>query len=401
MKKSFLPHLNILTLIVTHFFWGYVNILYAINIQPFIIALIGTDSEAASILGLILSIGTLSAVIPLFFGYLGDWYGRKKLILAGQLFNVIGMLGIGFFSSNIYYSVVWIIIFNIGVGFYDPPLQGLIYESSRAVNRGRVYSVIYNAASIGGILGALFIQLLGDEVMLGLFQSGSLILFFTLLFNFIFLKDLHPNFKKARIPIKQFLTDPFTGTTALAFIIDTFAWGLSLSILNGVLILVFDVDSSFLGEITLIQSLLLVILQFPAGYLVDKIGRTFGLLMGEFVGICWISILFYTFTFPSSFALDLVVIASGVLGVSIAFWRPAVTLSFIEVDKSAVATNFGILTFIQRMGWVPTAAIGGFLFSLLNFQILLLITFFGTLIVVYLFLRLEKIGKTRLEISFP
>jgi len=79
MRKSFLPHLNILTLIITHFFWGYVNILYAINIQPFIIALIGTNSETASILGLILSIGTLSAVVPLFFGYLGDWYGRKNI----------------------------------------------------------------------------------------------------------------------------------------------------------------------------------------------------------------------------------------------------------------------------------------------------------------------------------
>lgn len=397
MKKSFLPHLNILTLIITHFFWGYVNILYAINIQPFLLILIGTNSEAASILGAILSLGSLSAVIPLFFGYLGDFYGRKNLIFVGQMLNVIGILGIGFFSSNIYYSVIWIIIFNIGIGFYDPPLQGLIYESSRSINRGRIYSIIYNAASIGGIIGALLIQAFGDEVLLSLFQSGSLILLFTLIFNFIFLKDLRPNFKRARIPIKQFLTDPFTGTSALAFLIDTFAWGLSLSILNGVLILVFGVNSSYLGEITFIQSLTLVILQFPAGYLVDKIGRTFGLLMGEFVGICWIGILFYTFTFPSGFALELIVIANAVLGVSIAFWRPAVTLSFIEVDESAVATNFGILTFIQRMGLVPTAAVGGFLFSLLNFQILLLITFFGTLVVVYLFLRLEKISRTRLE----
>lgn len=389
MKSTSILNLNIITLAVTHFLWGFVNFVYMIQIQPYLLSIYGTSHEAARMLGTILTIGSLSAVIPLLLGFCADMYGRKNFIVFGEIISILGMIGLSLSGSEIFLSIISIITFNIGIGFYDPPLQGLIHESS-IEKRGLAYSIVYNSSSIAGIITSFLIQNEGTNKLVSFFQLGYILLAGAAIINFLVLRDVRPNIKE--IAFANIFKKPISRWTAIAFALDSFSWGLPLSIANGIYIILFGVDVAFIATLTLILSLVRVILQYPAGMLVDHFGRFFGLITGQIAGIMWIIMIF---TALAEFEPALLVLAYAFLGMSIAFWMPSVTLTFIEIDPSAVSTNFGILSFIQRLGGVPSAVVAGFIFSYVGFSPLLIMTFAGTLIVIAIFIKIDKLEKNQ------
>ncbi len=97
----------------------------------------------------------------------------------------------------------------------------------------------------------------------------------------------------------------------------------------------------------------------------------------------------------------MLIIGYAILGVSIAFWRPSVIISIISLDPSVASTNFGILSFIQRLGMVPTAVIGGLIFSEFGFSPLLIMAFIGTSIVIFLFSRIDRLEKNEISSQVP
>ncbi|MFX0125250.1 MAG: MFS transporter [Candidatus Hodarchaeota archaeon] len=388
MRTPNFHKLNIVTLTVTHFFWGFVNFVFRIQIQPYLLSIYGTTTVAAQILGLILSIGTLSAVFPLIMAFIADFYGRKNLIIFGQVLSVIGLIGLS--TSNIFALLLGIIAFNLGTGFYDAPLQGLIYESS-IEKRGLAFSIVYNSGYLAGIIASLTIQE-GTTGYISYFQIGFFLIAIAGLLNIIALRDVVPNSKKISFPIARILKDRTSRLTAITFALDAFIWGLPLTIANGIFIILFGVDVSFIATLTLIETIVLVLLANPAGLIVDRFGRVVGLICGEVIGFMWIFFILAAITIPSM-APNLLILAYAFLGAVVAFWRPSVTLSFISIDPSAASTNFGILAFFQRLGRVPSAAVAGFLFSIVGFPPLLYITFLGTLIVIAVFIHMDKIEK--------
>ncbi|PWI48474.1 hypothetical protein CEE45_06200 [Candidatus Heimdallarchaeota archaeon B3_Heim] len=395
MKSTRPATLNILTLIATYFLWGFANIIFSIQIQPYIIEVYGESDQIAQILGAILSIGSFFAIIPLLFSFYADTHGRKKIILLGEFLSFIGLVGLSLDKTHLLLMIFSIILFNIGLGVQDSPLNTLIYESTAEKNRGLVYAVIYNSGSIAGIIAAVLLET--NNSYITFFQFGSISLLVILVMNFFLLSDIKPNISRVNFSLKNLFSEPISRLTVFAFVIDSFAWGLPLSIANGIFILLFEVDVGFIATLVLYESIFLVILQYPAGYIVDRAGRIVGLVLGEITGIMFIACVQLAIMNPVDSEL-LLLIGHAILGVSIAFWRPAVTISLIAVDPSIPSTNFGILSFFQRLGWVPTAAIGGFLFSIIGYGPLLLIAFLGTIIAMFLFYRinqLETLNKSK------
>ena len=383
-------NLNIYTLAVTNFLWGFVNFVFMIQIQPYLVSIYKTNDAVAQILGLIISFGSLAAVIPLVLGFLSDLYGRKKNIIFGQILSILGLLGLVTGITDVLLLLPSIILFNLGIGLYDAPLQGLIYESSTR-NRGLAFSFIYNSSYLSGIT-ASFLLRVGDKDFTFFFQLGLFLILVSLLINICLLHDIKPNVKKLDFPLIRILKNPTSRLIAFTFAIDAFIWGLPLSIANTIYILVFKVDLSFIATLTLVETIIMVLLAYPAGIFVDRFGRIAGLIVGEILGIIWIILVFAAF-FILAHAQELIILAYAFLGAVVAFWRPSVTLSFISIDSNAAATNFGILAFIQRLGRVPAAGVAGFLFPIFGFPPLLLITFFGTFIIIGVFYHMEKIEK--------
>lgn len=398
MKTVSIFKSNIITLTVTHFLWGFVNFVFMIQIQPFLLSIFGTTTEGAQMLGLVLSIGTFAAVIPLLMSFTADYFGRKKIIIFGQLLSLLGLIGLASGTSNILLALIGFIAFNLGTGLYDAPLQGLIFESS-IEKRGLAFSIVYNSSYIAGIIASFSIQE-GNTNLTSYFQAGFLIVAVALILNILALRDIFPNSKEIKFPIARIFNDPFTRLTAITFAIDAFIWGLPLSIANGIYIIIFGVDVAFIATLTLIETIVLVVLAYPAGMLVDRFGRVVGLICGEAIGFGWIILMLAAFAFPSS-APNLILMAYAFLGAIVAFWRPSVTLSFISIDPTAATTNFGLLAFFQRLGRVPSAVVAGFLFSLIGYPPLLIITFIGSFIVIGVFIKMDKMEKRRDENKDP
>jgi len=393
MKLIRPARLNIITLFFTYFLWGFANFIFSIQIQPFIIEIYGDSEQVAQLLGTILSIGSFFAVIPLLLGYLSDTHGRKNFIIFGQFLSFIGLFILSLGNTHIFLMISCIVIFNIGLGLQDSPLNALIYESTIEKNRGLIYAIIYNSGSIAGILSSILIERNAtSNNYLTFFQIGAGSIFVILIMNLILLSDIKSNLSKVNFSVKNIFITPISRLTVIAFAIDSFAWGLPLSIANGIFILLFNVDVSFIATLMLYQSISLVILQYPAGYFVDKLGKIFGLIIGELTGILFILCVQLALINPLD-AQFLLLIGELFLGLSVAFWRPAVTISIIEVDPSIPSTNFGIMSFFQRIGWVPTAAIGGFLFTIIGFGPLLIITIIGTLIAMFLFYKIGQLER--------
>jgi MFS family permease len=391
MKTASFHRLNIITLTVTHFLWGFVNFVFMIQIQPYLLSIYGTTTESAQILGLILSIGTFSAVFPLIIAFIADFYGRKRLIIFGQILSIIGLIFLSTSTSDVLMILIGIIAFNLGTGFYDAPLQGIIYESSFEEKRGFAFSIIYNSGYLAGILASFLIQG-GNSAYIRFFQVGLLLVIISGLLNILALRDIFPNSKKIDFPIIRIFKNPLSRLTALTFCIDAFIWGLPLSIANGIFIILFEVDVAFIASLTLVETIVLVLLANPAGMFVDRFGRVLGLICGEVIGFLWIFFILVAMAIPSM-APQLLLVAYAFLGAVVAFWRPSVTLSFISIDPSAATTNFGLLAFFQRLGRVPSAAVAGFLFAFVGFPPLLVITFFGTLIVIGVFIHMDRMEK--------
>lgn len=378
-------HRNIQTLILTHFLWGFVNFTYTIQIQPYLIHIFGSTPQAAEVIGIILSIGSFSAVFPLIFAFIAEKWGRSRMIILGQTISILGLLGLAYFSQSIIFAFIGIILFNIGIGLYDPPLQGLIFESA-TIKRGSSYSLVYNSASISGIISSFIIQGIGNQGIILLFQLGSGILCLSFFMNLLLLRDEFQNTRIFQFPLTKLMYNPLAKFIALIFFLDSLIWGLPMSIENSVIIILFGVGSEYLGLIFFVQMIIIVILQYPVGILVDKFGKVFGLIVGELTGLLWILFFALALIYPEEFFF-LILFAHSMLGISVAFWRPSVTLSFVTIEDSMATSNFGILSFIQRIGWVPTAAIGGFLFANFGYSIILTLTFFGTFVLVFLFLK--------------
>lgn len=395
MKLTKVAQLNIITLAITYFLWGFVNYVYIIQIQPLLLSIYITGDEAAQILGFILTVGSFSAVIPLLLGFCADRFGRKIFIVTGEFLSLCGLIGLSIPNTHILIIILSIILFNVGIGVHDPPLNALIYESSSRKKKGLALSLVYNSSSIAGILASLLLQTVNDNFII-FFQLSSILFILIILINFSLLKDIKQNTEKIVFPILKILKEPRSRFTAIAFAIDAFSWGLPLSIANGVYILLFDVDVNFIATLTLVHTILLVLLQYPAGLFVDRFGRILGLIIGEITGIMWIILVQMAVTNPSS-AKELLIIGYAILGISIAFWRPSVIISFISLDKNLASTNFGILSFIQRLGMVPTAVIGGLIFSEFGFSPLLIMAFIGTTIVIFLFSRIDRLEKNEIS----
>lgn len=394
MKVANLPnynYINIITLVVTHFMWGFVNFVYMIQIQPLLLSIYGTNHQSAQILGFILSLGSFSAIIPLLMGFLADSYGRKNFVIFGQLLCIIGLIGLSTSGTIVILILCSIIVFNLGFGFYDPPLQAIIHESIPKKKQGSAYSIIYNSSSIAGIIASFLIQYNANGDLASFFQVGYLLLALGAIINVFLLHDILPNNKQIDFLLFKIFKEPISRATAIALALDGFVWGLPYSIANGVYIILFNVDVAFIAILTLVETLFIVLLQYPAGLAIDRFGRIFGLIAGEIAGILWIILVIIAIVVPVN-TTEILLIANTFLGASTAFWYPAVTLAKISIDtSSAASTNFGTLSFIEHLGWAPTAAIGGFLFSIMGFVPLLIVTFIGTLIVIVMFIKIDNI----------
>lgn len=133
-----------------------------ITIPGFTEYLVG--SNAAFWTGLLASISLWSAIIgQLFFGLLGDYWGRKKVYGIEATILSIGAL-LSALSPNLIWLIIFRFIMGIGIGGDYPISATIMSEYANVKDRGKLIALVFSnqalgsiAAAIVGILSALFL----------------------------------------------------------------------------------------------------------------------------------------------------------------------------------------------------------------------------------------------------
>ena len=117
---------------------------------PMAAALQLTTGQVASVFSVQLAFLAIGGV---FFGYLGDRVGRKKILIATLVIFCLATLMRGF-SFNYEWLIVWTAIAGFGLGGEYGAAQALVSESVPSKQRGFWSSMLYGGAYMGIFLGA-------------------------------------------------------------------------------------------------------------------------------------------------------------------------------------------------------------------------------------------------------
>jgi MFS family permease len=340
--------------------------------QPFVLSL----GAPMSTLGLLESLGGMRGILtsPLqyYSGWLSDRLGRKPFMI---LANVSGLLGISLFvvaalTGNWLWLVPGVALTGATL-LADPVDQSMVAESSQFSRRGMAYSLLVMAWTAPGI----FAPTLGGWLavrwgFLPVFALQALLYALGLLLVLRFVRETIVSvgtriawgeFKAAtlRLVVPPRHLRPYYWTMA----VDSFAFGLGLSLLFGMLTQTYGLTTFQLGIMSSLNALTWTLSQWPAGKLIDRFGSKPVMIL-SLVGSVPILL---GFVLASSFpAFAGLYACFGVMG---ATWVPAqMAMLANRASESEIGEALGRLAAFQGLISFPAPFIGGLLYDAFGFQ---------------------------------
>ncbi|UPG63890.1 MFS transporter [Metabacillus endolithicus] len=155
-------------------FDGYDMVIYGATL-PVLFEALKMDPAQAGLIGSCALIG--AAVGALFFGFMADKIGRKKVIIICTILFSVGSILSGL-SSTIYTFGFFRFVAGLGVGGVMPNVVALTTEYSPRKNRAIMVAAIFSGMQVGGILAAgMTMWLLGEVGWRVLYFIGGAPLF--------------------------------------------------------------------------------------------------------------------------------------------------------------------------------------------------------------------------------
>jgi MFS family permease len=372
---------NLRTVSAKTFLTGMASSMMRAVMQPFVLSL----GAPMTTLGLLESLGGMRGILtsPLqyYSGWLSDRLGRRPFML---LANVSGVLGISLFvvaalTGNWLWLVPGVTLTGATL-LADPVDQSMVAESSQFSRRGMAYSLLVMAWTAPGI----FAPALGGWLavrwgFVPVFALQALLYALGLLLVLRFLRETilrvgarftWGEFKAAtlRLVVPPRHLRAYYWTMA----VDSFSFGLGLSLLFGMLTQTYGLTTFQLGIMSSLNALTWTLSQWPTGKLIDRFGSK-PIMILSLVGSAPILL---GFIFASSFPAFAVFYAGmGVLG---ATWVPAqMTMLANSTSESEIGESMGRLAAFQGLIGFPAPFIGGLLYDAFGFQAPLLASLVG------------------------
>ena len=132
-------------------------------VMPFIVVFFVGIVGASTASWMVIVIGIISMIGYIVGGKAADYYGRKKIILLGELFTGIGFLVVAFANMRenalAYVIFIGFIIVYLFSSMASPAYSALTIDESTTENRKAVYTVLmwssYLAIAIGSMIGGI------------------------------------------------------------------------------------------------------------------------------------------------------------------------------------------------------------------------------------------------------
>ncbi|MEH7463071.1 MFS transporter [Bacillus thuringiensis] len=189
-------HRNIKIRIITSFLTRTVGTM----IFPFM-AIYFSIKLGAALAGFLLLLNVIaSLIVGLYGGYIADTLGRKKVMIIGQVIQVISIACMGVVNSDYidsaWLTFVFLLINSIGSGVMNPATEAMLIDVSTPENRKMMYSINYWAINLSIAIGAIFGGLLFEHYRFQLFMLLTGIALLTLYLITVYMEEVYVVQKK-------------------------------------------------------------------------------------------------------------------------------------------------------------------------------------------------------------
>ncbi|MCP1122520.1 MFS transporter [Bacillus sp. 3103sda1] len=190
-------HRNIKIRIITSFLTRTVGTM----IFPFM-AIYFSVKLGAVLAGFLLLLNVIaSLIVGLYGGYIADTLGRKKVMIIGQVIQVVSIACMGVVNSDYidsaWLTFVFLLINSIGSGVMNPATEAMLIDVSTPENRKMMYSINYWAINLSIAIGAIFGGLLFEHYRFQLFMLLTGIALLTLYLITVYMEEVYVVQKKA------------------------------------------------------------------------------------------------------------------------------------------------------------------------------------------------------------
>lgn len=198
-------HRNIKIRIITSFLTRTVGTM----IFPFM-AIYFSIKLGAALAGFLLLLNVIaSLIVGLYGGYIADTLGRKKVMIIGQVIQVLSIACMGVANSDYidspWLTFVFLFMNSIGSGVMNPATEAMLIDVSTPENRKMMYSINYWAINLSIAIGAIFGGLLFEHYRFQLFMLLTGIALLTLYLITVYMEEVYVVQKKTEK--KNVLTD--------------------------------------------------------------------------------------------------------------------------------------------------------------------------------------------------
>jgi MFS family permease len=362
---------------------GMFNVIY----QPFVLDL----TNSILVTGIIVTIGAFVQFIPMpFIGKLSDRIGRKKVILGGQLFFILGLLFLILANSSaLAFLVIGIIFYFLGVAMGPFNISISVSENSDK-SMGLMYGFMLFAFFGGTIFGSFFVLIGKAFDTRFFFQIFIYLLIIEMLIIIFVLSEKYSPKKSSKINtsnkdessqsvLKKIMRNPKSKAVLIFLTIDLFIYNIGLSIYSAGLRDFYHFTREDLALISIVFNITNMIFQIPGGHLADRIGKKKSLIWSQYFGLAFFSINIVAFFIWAggfeAFLFPALIISHIPFAMSVCTFIPSEQLSLTDLDETRKAESYGIAGFIRSIGLIPTGYIGGFLMANVHYLAPLIISF--------------------------
>lgn len=341
--------------------------------QPFVLSL----GASVTVLGFLQSLGSFHGILPALVGPIGGWisdrFGRKPLIILGDMLRIIAVFiyAIAWVTGSWLFLIPGIIIMGIGV-LGAPAWDSAVSESVKRRRRGVAYAAIGFFSLIPTILfpviGGYIAGTLGFIVILFIviiLRSADVALAYSQLKETLrrSVKKVAPLWSEFRKSLGKIFIPP-VGLRVFYLIVaaDAISWGLGFSILYGMLVESYNFTVLQIGALVSILNFSKFTFTLPFGRFIDKYGSKPLMLTSEIVGI------FVVAGWLLSARFEAFAILAILHGISVTAWFPAQKVFLAgSVTSAGRGAAMGRIWTFRGMAGFPAPIIGGILYDYLGF----------------------------------
>lgn len=322
---------------------------------------IGATAIMMAFITAIQSLG--SALLQTLFGRLSDKIGRKLILMIGFIIATITTVVISQLSSPIVFMIV-IAVYSLGMSMVIPTWNALLGDISTEKTRTKVISQISMIGSFVSSMILLLIGFLTDFLPFDLLKKYRVMILVGALFFAvaailsILLSETNSNKEKVNkssfwepMRDKKFIT--FASVTLIWWFVMSFLWPLAPILIASV-----NPTNTQLAIMSVVFAVSIALGQWICGFIADKIGRRFTLVLG-FISFCLVPIFFaYTVTW------EIILIANLFGGFGNGLLTVALSSEILHLSKEETkGTYSGTYNLMTGVVSFFGAFVGGFLFD--------------------------------------